>query len=281
MFGVTFFKKAKDSRARRTAKVWAVRFRRTLYVSLFVALLGGAFFALVQQGAPERIAAWIANKTVSASAASGFVLKDILVEGRKNVEADALRAATGFEEGAPLFALDIDRAQKKLEQNSWIEKAHIKRRLPDKIVITLEERKPAALWQHQKKIFVIDQTGNVLLDRPEKEHHLLPLIVGKGADKAAEEFLTLLRAEAGLAPFLQSATRVGERRWDLSLANGVTVKLPEHDPELALRRLMDAEEKYKTFSKDVSIFDLRQEERLVLKLPLRALLPTPLNPEKI
>lgn len=281
MFGVTFFKKAKDSRARRAAKVWGVRVRRAAYASLFAALLGGAFFTLVQQGAPARMARWIADRSVAMTAAGGFVLKDILVEGRANVDAETIRAATGFQEGAPLFALDIDRAQKKLEETPWIEKAHIKRRLPDKIVITLQERKPAALWQHQKKILVIDPKGHVLLDRPGKEHHSLPLIVGRGGDKAAEGFLTLLRAEAGLAPLVRAATRVGERRWDLSLLNGVTVKLPEKDPELALRRLMDAEEKHKVLSRDISTFDFRQEERLVLRLSARAPSLTPLKPEKI
>ena len=69
----------------------------------------------------------------------------------------------------------------------------------------------------------------------------LPLIVGDGApEHAAEALFDLLGDAAGAADRVSAAVRVGERRWNLRLDNGIDVKLPEDGAGRAWRELARA-----------------------------------------
>ena len=61
-----------------------------------------------------------------------------------------------------------------------------------------------------------------------EQHATLPLVIGHGAaGSGAAASSTCLRRLPELAPRVKGYIRVVERRWDLRLENGVTVKLPE------------------------------------------------------
>jgi cell division protein FtsQ len=59
---------------------------------------------------------------------------------------------------------------------------------------------------------------------------------------------------------------VADRRWDLRLANGVAVKLPENGEERALAELAALEQAYGLLERDIAAVDMRLEDRLVVKL---------------
>ena len=103
------------------------------------------------------------------------------------------------------------------------------RRLPDTLVIDIVERTPAALWQNQGQLALIDSDG-VMLDRvPVDKMPDLPLLIGPGANGEAQQLERLMNAVPTLKPQLASATWVGGRRWDLNFQSGEIVALPEGD----------------------------------------------------
>jgi cell division protein FtsQ len=55
------------------------------------------------------------------------------------------------------------------------------------------------------------------------------------------------------------------RRWDFLLKDGITVKLPEEEMELALHKLAEAEDKDAVFEKDIIGIDLRDPQRFILQ----------------
>ena len=63
---------------------------------------------------------------------------------------------------------------------------------------------------------------------------------------------------------------VGERRWNLRLANKLDVRLPEHDVENALEVLTRAEAEDHLFSRDITAIDLRLPDRLTVRLSAEA-----------
>ncbi len=81
---------------------------------------------------------------------------------------------------------------------------------------------------------VIAEDGTMLEPYVARRFVSLPLVVGKGAEARARDFLNLL----GQYPQVRSAVKaivfVGERRWNLRLADGIDVRLPEQDVEKAL-----------------------------------------------
>ena len=80
----------------------------------------------------------------------------------------------------------------------------------------------------------------------------------------------LLQGEPDILKQVKSATWIGQRRWDLTLQNGVVVKLPAQNTQLALTQLMKLVERDHIFDKDLEIVDLRLPGQAILRPTKRA-----------
>ncbi len=143
--------------------------------------------------------------------------------------------------------------------------ATVERRLPSAIHVRLIERRPLALWQHQGRISVVDQGGEVIPGAQPKAFTRLPLVVGKDAPDHAAELLAMLDSEPELRTRVSTAVRVGGRRWNLSLDGGIDVRLPERDPAAAWAELARIQREHDVFGRDVVIIDLRMPDRLIVR----------------
>jgi cell division protein FtsQ len=64
---------------------------------------------------------------------------------------------------------------------------------------------------------------------------------------------------------VRAAVRVGGRRWNLRLAGGIDVQLPEQDPSSAWLRLAQYQRSHSVLSRDVTVVDLRLPDRLIVR----------------
>jgi len=134
---------------------------------------------------------------------------------------------------APQALVDAGAIRQQLLRFGWVKDARVLRRLPDTLVIDIVERKPAALWQNQGQLALIDSEG-VVLDRvPVDKMPDLPLLIGPGANAQAQQLSRLMASVPTLKPQLTSAKWVGLRRWDLSFQSGEVVMLPEGESDAA------------------------------------------------
>lgn len=222
---------------------------------------------LVLSGAVDRTNDRIIQGFYDISAHHGFAVRDILVEGRVNSDPDVLLGLVSAGRGDPIFAFDPDLARQSLEKETWIQSARVERRLPGIIYVSIVERTPFALWQHQKKLRLIDPQGVVITDvaKDMARFAALPLVVGDGAPQEASALFSLMRAEPVLMERLDAAIYVGDRRWDLKLKGNIIVRLPENDLALALHRLARAQEKDALLDKPLDTIDLREANRMVIR----------------
>ena len=62
-----------------------------------------------------------------------------------------------------------------------------------------------------------------------------------------------------------AAVRVGDRRWNLHMQNGVDVLLPEGHEAVALQRLATLQEGHDLLGRPLQVIDLRLPDRLVVR----------------
>ena len=158
----------------------------------------------------------------------------------------------------------MQRAQ-RIETLSWVEQATVERRLPDTIVVNVQERRPFAIWQNHGKFVLIDRAGQVVADQDVANFRNLPLVVGPGAPAAAAPLLDALTARPALQKRVVAAVRVGERRWNLQMNNGTDVMLPEGHEVAALDRLMQLQQDHALLDRPLVAIDMRLPDRLVLR----------------
>jgi cell division protein FtsQ len=150
-----------------------------------------------------------------------------------------------------------------------VKDARVLRRLPDTLVIDIVERNPAALWQSQGQLALIDSEG-VVLDRVQVDRMPdLPLLIGPGANAQEQGLARLMGDVPTLKAQLASATWVGGRRWDLNFQSGETVALPEGyaDARAALDRFAHADKQNGLLGHGIVRFDLRVPGKMIVRLP--------------
>ncbi|HEX8842017.1 MAG TPA: cell division protein FtsQ/DivIB [Sphingomicrobium sp.] len=186
---------------------------------------------------------------------------------------------------APQPLVDLSAIRQRLLQFGWIKDARVQRRLPDTLVIDIVERTPAALWQSQGQLALIDREG-VVLDRvPVDKMPDLPLLIGPGANVHSDELQRLMDAVPTLKPQLASATWVGDRRWDLSFQSGETVALPEGETaaRTALEKFAKLDRSSGLLGRGIVRFDLRIPDKMVVRLPRapgEPIVPPPAPPQQ-
>jgi cell division protein FtsQ len=141
----------------------------------------------------------------------------------------------------------------------------VERRLPGTVLVRLTERTPFAIWQHQGRFSVIDRDGRVVATETLDAFGPLPLVVGAGADRHAAALYDLLLAHRNVLARTQALVRVGERRWNLRLHNGIDVLLPEGQEAPALNRLAELQTRHALLDRPVAALDMRLPDRLVVR----------------
>ena len=167
---------------------------------------------------------------------------------------------------ASLLFLDADAARTRLLANPWIADAAVLKLYPDRLQITITERHAFALWQKDGRVSVIAADGTVLEPFVESRYLGLPLVVGRGAERQAKDFLAVVDRYPDIRSALRASILVAERRWDLRLTNGINVRLPETDVAAALDRLVELDHDNKLLSRDITVVDLRLPDRVTVRL---------------
>jgi cell division protein FtsQ len=170
---------------------------------------------------------------------------------------------------APQALVNVSAIRERLLQFGWVKDARVSRRLPDALVIDIVERTPAALWQNQGQLALIDGEG-VVLDRvPVDKMPDLPLLIGPGANGEERGLETIMAAVPTLKPQLASATWVGGRRWDLNFQSGEIVALPEGDDaaKTALVKFARLDKSAGLLGRGIVRFDLRVPGKMIVRLP--------------
>jgi cell division protein FtsQ len=224
----------------------------------------GIFIVLWQIGWPQRQAEKLQETGLVLTQKAQFAVKDIVVEGRQQSSKDDIFDALGTESGAPILDFDAKAAAARLTKLPWVATAVVERRLPDTVVVFLTERIPAARWQHDDHLYVIDTAGHVLATAKPEDFSTLPVVVGAGADREAQGFLTLLKSYPDIQAKVDSVVRVGDRRWDLHLTPKIIARLPEQDVGTALHRLSVLMSQEKIFDRNIAAIDLRIPDRLII-----------------
>src|SRR5512132_1159631 len=248
----------------RVVPVWRTRPALAVLSGTFLAAFCGAAWLAWQAGIPQRAAASAVRSLVGVSADAGFVVRDIFVVGRDSTPKATLLQALALGSRAPSLAFDLEAARARIQALPWVRQASVRRVLPNTIGVEIVERRPLALWQHDKKFALIDEEGQAILRDDVARFSDLMVVVGEDAAPNATALVRMLATEPELMQRVKAAVRVGGRRWNVHLAQGIEVELPEQDPEAAWRRLADYQRRYGVLDKPVRTIDLRLSDRLTV-----------------
>jgi len=264
-------KRVKASRHREQpnrAILWLERYspRRAVLTLTVTTLLGSAVLGVIKGGHVEAVLAQLADGRNALANSAGFRITSVAINGRKQLSQDEVLGIGGVNGRSSLLFLDASAVRDHLKANPWISEATVLKLYPGQLQIDLVERSAFALWQQDGKLSVIADDGAVLEPYVSRRFLALPLVVGRGAETHARDFLALLARYPQVRAATKAAIFVGERRWNLRLKDGLDIRLPENDVGNALAALSKLDKDDRLFSRDIVAVDMRLPDRLTVQL---------------
>jgi len=153
----------------------------------------------------------------------------------QQVSAEELRRAILPTVNKGFFAIDLKQVQTQLQTLPWIERAEVRKAWPDRLDVTVYERRAVAIWREQRLLSANAELFTVTAARlPDN----LPRLSGPDGSQQRVFAFHLAAVEAlrsnGLQPF---ATELSARgAWTLSLTQGASVVLGNRDVDQRLHQ---------------------------------------------
>jgi cell division protein FtsQ len=229
-------------------------------------LLGSVGLGVVDGGHLDELTSALSDTRNAIANSAGFRITTVAINGRKQLTQDEVLAIGGVNGRSSLLFLAAAAVRDKLKANPWIAEATVLKLYPGQLQIDIVERSAFALWQQDGRLSVIADDGAVLEPYLSRRFISLPLVVGKGAETRAKDFLALLARYPQVRAATKAAVFVGERRWNLRLKDGLDIRLPEHDVGNALAALSKLDKEDRLFSRDIVAVDMRLPDRLTVQL---------------
>lgn len=127
-----------------------------------------------------------------------FTLKDIRIEGIRYTTADELLGRLELETGHNLFDYDLKEIAEKVKAHPFVKQVWVSRRLPDDIIIRVQEKEPLAIFNGET-LTPLDHSGYVLPQLHAANVVDLPVISNQTLPESGKSSYSLDRILAYLA----------------------------------------------------------------------------------
>ena len=230
-------------------------------------ILGAGGAVVIAAATWIGIPGMIGGAMAEGAGRAGFKVDQIEVTGLKRMDRMSVYAVALDQQSRAMPLVDLEAVRQKLLRYGWIADAHVSRRLPDTLLVDIVERTPAAVWQDNGNLTLIDASGVLLEPVQPDAIPNLPLVIGPGADRQEASYQALLGAAPALKPRVKAATWVGNRRWDLTFESGETLALPEDGAPRALVKFAELDGARPLLGRGWIRFDMRDPTKLVARKP--------------
>ena len=205
-----------------------------------------------------------------------FAVARVEVRGASRMSPEQVMAAAAIPRGANIFSLDTADVIDRVEALPEVRRADVVRELPNRVVISVEERRPFTLV-HGGRLHWMDEEGRLLGASPSAVSSPLPVISGLTADELASMrtspgpkartaiavIRALLRSGGALAAEISEIDMSRREGPVLYTIDGVEVRLGSEDWEERLARLEGVLAQVAT--QDVRAVDLRFRDQVVFQ----------------
>jgi cell division protein FtsQ len=215
-----------------------------------------------------RVPQLVGGTLGEAAGQSGFALKHVEIKGAKHIPQLEVYNIAFDQPSSAMPLVDLEATRQRLLQFGWVRDARVSRRLPDTLVVDIVERKPAAIWQNNSQLSLIDMDGVVLAPVRLEAMPDLPLLIGPGANHQATALSALVETAPQLKPAMSGASWVGGRRWDIRFQSGEVLALPEGDAEArrALARFVKLDQSMQILGRGFVRIDMRIPGKCILRV---------------
>lgn len=206
---------------------------------------------------------------------SFFVIDRIIVRGNHILSQEDIKRIANIGDKKSLLDISSSKIYHRLIGSPWIKDAVIRKELPDRLIIWIEEASPQALIKKDGRTFFMDDTGVLLEEMKEDVPLLLPLMeIDYENRELLLEALLLLREMKAMNISTGESDMIitGSKKEDLTILlrqkgdiGFLSIKIGYGGYREKLRRLVDFAPSIREKSIRPSIIDLRFNDRVIVR----------------
>lgn len=130
-----------------------------------------------------------------------FALKEIRCEGLSHLTEEDVADAAGLRLGTSIMAIDPDTVEHALAREDWVRKVHVRRELPNTLIVEITERTPVAVLA-AGDLYLLDDTATPFTRVGVREYPDLPVMSLSSVESVRLEDMRSLGLQSMLAEAL-------------------------------------------------------------------------------
>jgi cell division protein FtsQ len=130
--------------------------------------------------------------------------EQVILTGTHYVAPESVLEIFAADRNKSVLRIPIDLRRRELETLPWIERATVRRALPNRIEVEITERTPVAFVREASDMALVDVHG-VILDRPLEGDFHFPVVTGIGSDMPLEDREKRMQLYSGFAQQIETA----------------------------------------------------------------------------
>ncbi len=202
----------------------------------------------------------------AVTAWSGLAITEVKITGQSETSEVAVLDRLDIGQFPSLLTFDVESAKARVELLPWVEHATLKKLFPNTLEVSIAERTPFAMWQHDGEVSLVDEDGKVITDAVDERYAKLPFVVGAGAGSRVREFVDLIAGAPDIAGRVRAGVLISERRWNVVLDNGIELLLPAEKPAAALATVAALDAEKNLLSRQIVAVDFRLPGQMIVRL---------------
>lgn len=173
----------------------------------------------------------------------------------------AIAAATSIAPNTPVKSVDLDTLKTRISAVPGVKDCAV-RRLPNgNIIIRTNMHHTVALWTDGENYFPLSADGTIV-NTPTNARNIADVVFRGPVPNDISE---ITRAAHNLVGNIDYMEWIENRRWNIHTTGGITVMLPETNPESAINTLMTLNTNHRILGKAIKVIDMRDDARILVK----------------
>ena len=107
-----------------------------------------------------------------------FQITAIDIDGCRMTDKEQIVSLSSVDIHSNLLAMNVAQVKAKLENHPWVAQAAITREWPNRLIITIKEKKPVAILNQNDGLLYLDRTGSVIARAESQQELDFPVITG-------------------------------------------------------------------------------------------------------
>ena len=210
------------------------------------------------------LAVYFAVRIITSQMGRGpvsYVKHISIISDSKDADLEPVKVAIGITKGTNIKSIDLHQINNRVMEIPGIKNASTRRLANGDIIVKTQQHNIAAQWTDGVYFYPLSLDG-VKIDKPTTERDT-NTIVFQGI--IPDNLTDIINGISPITEYIDYVNMVESRRWNLHTKNGITIYLPENNPNTAINKINVLNQTHKILSRQIDVIDMRDSARILVK----------------